>query len=52
MTENRQSRVIVDQESGAQTHVFLTDGVVLDADIEEASNRTGWSVDKIKAILG
>ncbi len=52
MTENRAARVIVDQETGGQTHVYLTDGVVLDADIEEAANRTGWSVEKIKAILG
>ena len=52
MTENRPSRVIVDQETGGQTHVYLTDGVALDADIEDAANRTGWSVEKIKAILG
>ena len=52
MTENRTSRVIVNPETGGQTHVYLTEGIALDADIEDAANRTGWSVEQIKAILG
>ena len=45
------AKIIVD-ENGAMTHVNLTDGVASEADIQDAADRTGWSVEKIKAILG
>ena len=51
MTEEQKSRTIVD-ENGAMTHVDLTNGEASDAAIQDAADRTGWSVEKIKAILG
>jgi hypothetical protein len=51
MTEEKKARTIVD-ETGAMTHVFYTDGSHSEADIQDAADRTGWSVEKIKAILG
>jgi len=52
MTEERTSRIIVD-ENGAMTHVYKNDEGLFDAiDIQDAADRTGWSVEKISQLLG
>ena len=52
MTEERISRTIVD-ENGAMTHVYKNvDGGFDAADIQDAADRTGWSVEKISQLLG